>query len=173
MNSAAASRCPACGLLLPPHDGPVHPYIGASPACWAQYGQLLACEYGPLGMPAVHRLTVDAYAVQHPGVLERRSVQSVALHLIALHLVLDRGEAPQHVTGLLGRLLPRLPELRWLPPPQPNGTLTVRDVVTADPRDHARAVTAWARDVWDAWTLHHPVVIAWLEAANAAPPAGR
>lgn len=78
---------------------------------------MLAREYGSLGMPAVHRLTVDAYAVQHPGMPERRSAQSVAVHLIGLHLLLDRGEAPQRVTALLGEVLQRLLELHWLTPP--------------------------------------------------------
>ena len=142
--------------------------MGASSACWARYGQLLAREYGPLGMPAVHRLTVDAYAVQHPGVPERRTIQSVAVHLIALHLVLDRGEPPQRVTDQLGWLLARLPELRWLTPPEPNGTCTVVDVLTADRDGHANAVTAWASDIWRAWTPHHPVVVSWLDAATVS-----
>jgi hypothetical protein len=168
MSAKPTSRCPGCGLKLPRHDGPTHPYMGASSACWARYGQLLAREYGPLGMPAVHRLTVDAYAVQHPGVPERRTIQSVAAHLIALHLVLDRGEPPTRVTDLLGRLLPRLPELRWLTPPEPNGTRTVVDVLTADRDGHADAVTAWAGDIWRAWTPHHPVVVSWLDAATVS-----
>lgn len=120
-------------------------------------------------MPSVHRLTVDTYAVQHPGVPERRSMQSVAIHLIALHLILERGEAPERVTALLGRLLPKLPELRWLPPPMPNGTLTVVDVLTADQDGHADAVITWARDVWQAWTPHHPAVRSWLDDAAAGP----
>jgi hypothetical protein len=76
------SACPGCGLELPEHDGPTHAYIGASPACWALYGEL---RY-----PPSHRLTVDVYAVQHPGGDERRAIQSVALHLMALCLVLER-----------------------------------------------------------------------------------
>ena len=84
------SACPGCGLDLPEHDGPTHAYIGASPACWALYGELLAREYGELRYPPSHRLTVDVYAIQHPGGGERRAIQSVAVHLMALCLVLER-----------------------------------------------------------------------------------
>src|SRR5689334_17173258 len=79
----ATSACPGCGLVLAEHDGPTHAYIGASPACWAKYGELLVREFGELRNPEVHRLSVDTYAVQHPGVPERRSIQSVAVHLMA------------------------------------------------------------------------------------------
>jgi hypothetical protein len=43
----------------------------------------------------VHPLTVDTYAVQHPGVPERRTSQSLALHLITLCLVIERGADPR------------------------------------------------------------------------------
>ena len=45
-------------------------------------------ELGELRNPDIHRLSVDTYAVQHPGVPERRSIQSVAVHLMCLCLVL-------------------------------------------------------------------------------------
>jgi len=86
--------CPGCGLLLPAADGPTHSYIGASAACWALYGQVLAIEAGTYRQPAWHRLTVDAYAVQHPGIPERRSIQSVCVHLISLCLMLEHDISP-------------------------------------------------------------------------------
>jgi hypothetical protein len=157
--------CPGCGLEDAPHPGPTHAYIGASPACWARYGELLAREYGELNLPAGHRLTVDAYAVQHPGHPERRAIQSVAVHLIALHLVHDRGEPPAHVTARLGRIIARLPRLHWLEPPSPNGTLTVLHPLAAGPADHHEHVLEWAADVWRAWTPHHATVQRWLTEA--------
>ena len=83
--------CPDCGALTPDVDGPTHPYVGASVGCWAMYGEVLAKEYGEYRYPSVHRLTVDAYSVQHPGTPSRRSIQSVAVHLVSLYLVLERG----------------------------------------------------------------------------------
>jgi hypothetical protein len=48
-------------------------------------------EYGPLDYPDVHRLTVDTYAVQHPGRPTPQTIQSVTVHLISLSCVLERG----------------------------------------------------------------------------------
>jgi hypothetical protein len=154
------SACPGCGLVLDEVDGPTHPYLGASAACWALYGQLLAREFGSLRYPPWHRLTVDAYAVQHPGVLERRSIQSVGVHLISLCLVLERGTDGEAAMALLARTRARRPDLQWLDPPVPNGTVTVVDVLEA--ADAEAAVRRWADDVWSAWSPHHAVVRAWL-----------
>jgi hypothetical protein len=156
-------RCPGCGLDLPSSSGPTHPYIGASAACWALYGELLAREYEELNLPEGHRLTVDAYAVQHPGRPERRSIQSVTIHLIALHLVLERDEPPATVTARMGELMARLPALTWLDPPTPNGTLTVEHVLAASPEEHHRRAREWAADVWTAWRPYHKLVRGWAE----------
>src|SRR3954470_16111070 len=83
--------CPGCGRLYPGSDGATHAYIGASAGCWARYGELLALEYGDARLMRWHRLTVDSYAAQHPGVPARRSAQSVHVHLAGLYLTLERG----------------------------------------------------------------------------------
>jgi uncharacterized protein DUF5946 len=138
--------------VLPVHDGPTHAYIGASPACWALYGELTAS-----GVDG--GLVVDTYAVQHPGGGERRAIQSVALHLMSLCLRLERGAAPERHAELLQRILIRPPRVHWLEPPQPNGTITVADLLAElDPED-------WARDVWAAWEPHHVTVRRWVDEA--------
>jgi hypothetical protein len=160
--TTAATPCPGCGLVLPNTDGPTHAYIGASPACWARYGELLVREFGELRNPAIHRLSVDTYAVQHPGVPERRSIRSVAVHLMGLCLVLERGWAPQDATKRIGGLVARArPD--WLDPPLPNGTLTVEHPLAAPPAEHEQRVREWGLDVWGAWQAHHPAVHAWLD----------
>jgi hypothetical protein len=119
-------------------------------------------EYGELGNPAIHRMSVDAYAVQHPGVPERRSIQSVAVHLMGLCLVLDRGWRSEDATGRLGGLVERA-RPQWLEPPVPNGTLTVDHPLAAPSSEHAARVREWAADVWTAWSPHHPQVNDWLD----------
>ena len=120
-SEGALAVCPGCGLVLAVGDGPAHPYIGASAACWALFGELLAREYGDPRYRRVHRTTVDAYAAQHPGVAERRSVGSVAVHLGGLLLVLDEGVPSEHVTAWLRRMHAQSPEWRWLEPPRSPG----------------------------------------------------
>ena len=158
-----SERCPGCGLELPAISGPTHQYIGTSAACWALYGELLAREYESPKLLEGHRLTVDAYSVQHPGSPERRSIQSVGVHLIALHLLFERGEPAARVTARLGSLMTRLPALTWLDPPKPNGTLTVQHVLAASPDEHLERAREWASDVWQAWRPYHELVRGWAE----------
>ena len=119
-------------------------------------------EFGELRNPAIHRMSVDAYAVQHPGRPEPRAIRSVAVHLMGLCLVIERGFPPQAATSHLGGLVERArPE--WLDPPHPNGSLTVAHPLAAPPADHAARVREWAEDVWRAWHAHHPTLHAWLD----------
>ncbi len=158
--------CAGCGVVLPEFDGPTHPYIGASPACWALYGELLTYEYGELGYPECHRLTVDAYAAQHPGKREPRSIRSVATHLSGLYLVLERGFDGPAATALKNRVVEAEPGFKWLNPPATNGALTVQDVLEMrSEMPHCDAVEAWARSVWGIWEPHHSTVRDWVEDA--------
>src|SRR3954469_23922077 len=84
--------CMGCGGFFPDMEGPGHRYMESSPGCWAAYGEVLAREYGnPAPHAQTHRLGVDAYAVQHPGQPLPQSIQSVAVHLIRLCLLLECG----------------------------------------------------------------------------------
>ena len=160
---AETAACPGCGTVLPELDGPVHAYIGSSPACWARYGEVLAREFQDPAWFRLHQVTVDAYAAQHPGVPERRSIQSVALHLITLGLILECGLDPANAPQVHKRLMPR-PDFVWLKPPPMAGRLTVTNVLGAsDPAEHERRVLAWGADVWSAWAPHHETVWRWVE----------
>jgi hypothetical protein len=158
--------CAGCGVVLGEFDGPTHPYIGANAACWALYGELLAHEYGELGYPECHRLTVDAYAAQHPGKREPRSIRSVGTHLSGLYLVLERGLDGRAATALKNQVLATEPGFKWLNPPATDGALTVQDVLEMRREmAHCDAVEAWARSVWETWELHHSTVCDWVEGA--------
>jgi Family of unknown function (DUF5946) len=176
LTASPRSRCPGCGLVLPYYEGPAHPYLGASPACWAVYCEVLAREYGDPAYFRPHQLTVDTYAVQHPGAPERRTIQSLALHLITLCLVLERGADPAAGPNVHRRLAGRA-AFHWLAPPAVRGRLTVADVRRArTAAEHAAAVEEWARDVWAAWKPHHAAVRGWIEqqlGASTPRPSGR
>ena len=158
------TECPGCGLVLPGQpDAPNHPDIGASGACWALYGEVLAREYEDPAYFRVHQLSVDTYAAQHPGVPERRSIQSLALHLITLCRVLE-DEADPADGPELHRRLAKQPEFSWLEPPERIGKITVADVRAAsDAAEHERIVRRWAREVWRAWESHHATVRRWID----------
>lgn len=169
MGTAPQTTCPGCRTVLPAAPGlPTHPYIGASAECWAKYGELLAREYESPAHFGVHQLTVDAYGVQHPGEPERRSIQSVALHLITLGMVIEHGTDPR-LGPSIHRRIAGTETFRWLEPPETRGRTTVLDVLAAEtPEAHERLVRAWATDVWQAWATHHPTVRTWIERSRRA-----
>ena len=164
LSSLALVPCPGCRLRLPEVATGTHPYIGASSGCRSRFGELLAKEFADLRYARFHRLTVDAYAAQHPGAPSPQSIRSVAIHLMALCLMLDRNvpiPTAQRTFALLAR---RDQELRWLDPPDPIGMTTVADVLAAvDPDDHSDRVRRWAAEVWNAWSAHHELVRFWLD----------
>ncbi|MFQ3613878.1 MAG: DUF5946 family protein [Cyanobacteriota bacterium] len=153
-------KCYGCGAWVKDIPGEPHKYIGASAGCWEIYGEILAKEYGEYGYPeTVHRLTVDAYAVQHPGNPSRQSIRSVNTHLISLCLVLEKELEGREATQSIGKVLEYTSEFVWLEPPIPNGQMIVLDVVKArDLSEHRELVHKWARDVWNAWADYHHVV---------------
>lgn len=154
-------RCIGCGAEFGPIDGPVHPYMTSSPACWAAFGRILAAEYSDPRLMAVHRLSVDAYAVQHPGESSRQAVQSVGLHLARLYLQLERNILPGSANDAMLNLGKRKSGLPLLARP-PSFSITVADVApVAGTTEHEAVVRDWARSAWDAWTHVHDFIRNW------------
>jgi hypothetical protein len=166
---APDDACPGCGAVLPGSDGPKHAYLGASPACWDLYERLARPSSESRDGTRVRRLTRDAYAAQHPGVPQRRAVQSVAVHLMDLCILLERDGEVRRLVPVLGRMPPRRTlDLHWLEPPKVRGTMTIVDAL--DPsagNGRAAPVEAWALDVWAAWEPHHVTVRRWLDASRS------
>lgn len=150
----------------------MHPYMVSSAACWTRFGEVLALEFSDPAWFGAHQVTVDAYAVQHPGQPERRSIQSVALHLMTLGMVCERELDPSDAPRLHKQMVHR-PEFSWLEPPSMEGRLTVADVLGArNVREHEVRVRAWGLDVWKAWAPHHATVWGWVE-TTLGPPGSR
>ena len=78
---------------------------------------MLTKEYSDAAYYPVDQLTVNAYAVQHPGAPSRRSIQSVAVHLVSLCGVVERGFDFRQVFGVKRRLMQQDDDLVWLEPP--------------------------------------------------------
>jgi Family of unknown function (DUF5946) len=176
-------ECCDCGLLLPRVDGPTHAYLGATAGCWALYNELHAKQLQGFGALSPIRV-IDAYAVQHPGKPERRAIQSVNAHLVALYLQLEKGYTEQQVNVALQRVLRYADEFVWLDPPKEKYALTVAGILqfaqhhadAAQPsRNDARAETAeeeaqvireYAEGVWFAWRAHRAAVEKWAAKVN-------
>ncbi len=168
MGTTTASRCPGCGLELPRSTYPYEGYYLASRECWSVYNEVLAREYQDAVLfGRVHQLSVDAYAVQHAG--GPHPDKSVCIHLVGLHLVLERGLAPTDVPARLQRLASRTPSWPHFEPPAVRGALTVFDVALAQgPREHAQEARAWAEATWRAWAPHHAAIAALERSAHGA-----
>lgn len=153
--------CPDCGVKLDKHKADVtHAYLGASGSCWRVYGEVLAREYSNRDFMKFHRWTVDAYAAQHPGKPEPRTIQSINVHLLALFLLVEKQSEPTFVTAAMGKFIEREKQrFKWLAPPRQRGNVTVVDILSANTVEaHGTAVKKWAADVWNAWGEHHPTI---------------
>lgn len=154
--------CPGChARFLPQVVDETHPYIGASPACWAAFGEVLAREFGDVTFGRVHRNTVDVYSVQHPGTDERRQRQSVALHLIGVCHWLEHDLGIEQLNAITQRLASEDRPWPWLEPPT-SYPMTVVDVLAArDGAQHVAVVRRWAEETWSAWSAHQELVRQW------------
>ncbi|HVC37091.1 MAG TPA: DUF5946 family protein [Gammaproteobacteria bacterium] len=159
----AMINCMGCGGSFADIKGPTHRYMESCPGCWAAYGEVLAREYSDPAYFQVHRLTVDAYAVQHPGQLSAQSIQSVAVHLIRLCLLLEQGLDMPHANAAMLTAVKSKGSYTWLAPPPSLGSMTIADVHGAkDAEEHKRLVRAWAASAWSAWSPHHETIHRWL-----------
>lgn len=159
------TRCIGCGADVPEEDGPTHRYLESAPACWRIYTELLAREYGDRKYFAVHRLSVDAYAAQHPGRKSPQTIQSAAVHLARLCMLIERKWPLERANDVMKRFADRdKSQMVWLEPPESKGDVTVVDVAkAANAGEHAELVWKWARSAWEAWAPHHAQVRVWID----------
>jgi len=160
-------HCPGCAAELPRVDGPTDPYGGATASCWAVFGEVCMKDFGEYRYPDVHRLIVDAYMAQHPGLATPAGRRSLATHLVGLYCSLARGMSAKEIVRVLAKVFP---DKQDLPPFAPIPSLggqtvaTVRDA--ANLTEHQERATAWAHAVWQAWSPHHHRVEALFSAAT-------
>lgn len=154
--------CIGCGAPVPNIDGPVHKYLGTSPGCLKIFGDVLAKEYSDPAYMKVHRLTVDAYALQHLGVEQPKTIQSMNLHLLALCAALEHGIDYGFIPKIMNDRLVVYKDknvFSWLAPPKSLGAVTIADVAHAHTADeHSKLVLSWAKDVWKQWHTYHDLI---------------
>ncbi len=156
----SGERCPGCGLLSGAAAGPTHEYMISSPECFRLYGEILSREYSDRRYWSVHRLTVDTYAIQHPGHGDPRVRQSVSIHLVSLYLTLARNAPEKTCIAALRELSARPKGSYPVLTPRPDAyELTVSDVYkTRSPEEYRETVRQWAQETWDAWSPYHGYV---------------
>lgn len=150
--------CLGCGGVYPALNGPIHKYMISSAGCWAHYVKLLAYEYAnPNVFARSHRLTVDAYALQHPGRADdRRAFKSVRLHYLSLHLIFAYGYSHKQATHNLHALA----SLEFTPLPQLDLSfnMTAKDINISfqDPEAYHNQILEWAKSAYGAWAALMP-----------------
>ena len=170
MTPSQTSACPECRLVLPVVQGPVDPYENSSPACWALFGEVMAREFSGPAFFSSHRLTVDAYMVQHQVPTSRASRQSLWVHLAGLCLMLERESDPKHVGRILGRLSAPKRDFATLRPPDVAPAVTVALLRNATDHDaHTSLARQWAQAVWGDWGAHHAAIRSLVVECESAP----
>ncbi|HAJ75028.1 MAG TPA: hypothetical protein DCM64_01090 [Gammaproteobacteria bacterium] len=155
--------CPSCGAATAISDGPVHKYLESSPGCWAAFGEVLAREYSDYRYARNHQMTVDAYALQHPGKPSSQTIQSAAVHLASLCKIIENDYSNNDATEFLQKFASHKAQFFWLEPPSKPGEITVVEVLAGtDAKSHLAMVKRWALSTWEAWQQHHDQVKAWL-----------
>ncbi len=148
--------------------GPTHRYIGASAACWALYSNFHNGGEPPVAGGPLNGLLVDGYAAQHPGVPSAQAIQSVAVHLLVLYAVLEKGQPPDkalwiRLQAVSEQRQPKYGRYHWLTPPDFTGSLTIADIIApSTPQARAAQIEPYVREVWSRWGAgHHATIAAW------------
>ncbi|MGQ0657709.1 MAG: DUF5946 family protein [Chromatiales bacterium] len=156
--------CRGCGGMVPVVDAPTPPDINTAAGCWALYKRVLGCEYGQWSYPQLHRLTMDAYAAQHPGGHSPEAIRSLGSHLVGLCAAVALGQDATRSNWVVDRVAAEFGGFEWLEPPCTGGIMTIADVAAAQSmHERERLVRDWGRDVWDWWAPHHATIRRWLD----------
>ena len=147
--------CPECGA----------PGVRDSAQCDLLFKEVIGHEFSQPALFGVHRLTVDAYSLQHPEQY-MRSTKSAAAHLAGMCWSLEFSGGPS-VSRALSGWLDGAVELPRVHPPaaRERGELTIRHVqeVQGSP-EHVDRVREWAESVWAGWEVGHARARDWVDA---------
>lgn len=123
--------------------------------CLRLFEEVLAREFSDYRYGRIHRLTVDAYSLQHPDKY-MRSGKSFAAHLTGMCAALEHKDTAA-LNSVVQRWLSTNPRIdKPARVPEHRGAITVTYIHSArDADEHVKRVKKWARDVWGAWAAHH------------------
>lgn len=162
-------ECMWCKGKFPHSSSSTHEYIESTSGCWDAFNGILEKEYSNQQLfQFTNRLTVDTYAVQHPGKPSRKAIQSVIGHLVSLYYVFEKDFSHIEATKELSKFVDKKHPLKWLDPPLFSATLKVSDVLLAkSSEEHIQLVRQWAFSVWVVWKeKHFDTILGWIKLTN-------
>ena len=133
--------------------------------CKEIFETILLKEFSNFRYAKVHRLTVDAYSLQHPDVY-MKSAKSYAAHLTGMCCAIEYGNDPE-LLRLLQKWLNGKKHLVRPKNLKNFGHLTISHVADAkNSSEHERLVREWANDVWNAYQVYHELAKNWIDTAK-------
>jgi len=163
--SDSTITCWGCGASVSAEEGATHAYLGAAAGCYALFTEVLSRGYSDFRYARSDNFVTDTYAVTHVGHPEPRTIQSAAVHLMALYVQIELGKSNQYALKLMQVATQHT--YHWLTAPDNFGAISIVDIHAApDPDTHHQLVDQWARQVWQAWQPHHAQVAAWVAALS-------
>ena len=133
--------------------------------CRALFDEMIAREFSDYRYGRRHRLTVDAYSLQHPGSF-MRSGKSFAAHLTGMCAEFEFND-PAKVNKSVQLWLSgskEIPKPHCLP--SHHGSLTIAFLYGAEGAvEYLERVREWAACVWEAWSQHHNLARLWIQEA--------
>lgn len=101
--------------------------------------------------------------MQHPGRPNPQAIQSMAVHLVRLCLLLERGLPMERANQAMLAASEQEKKFVWLTPPASLGAFTVADVHHVKGIEaHMAAVRRWAESAWQAWAPQHVTIKSWI-----------
>lgn len=179
------SECPGCRALLPFSDYPADNRYGVTSAeCRQVFDEILVKEQELFGYPAVHRLIIDTYWVQHLPHDEVQwrfqvssrfiaaSIQSISIHLIALYCAIDQKIPLRDIASVMDHILQRMSlekiEFPRLQAPDNLGSVRAIDVRNAIYQHETLSLDTyeqyawqWARSAYLQWQEQHSHIAQW------------
>ncbi len=124
--------------------------------CLKLFEETIAREFSDYRYGKIHRLTVDAYSLQHPDDY-MRSGKSFAAHLTGICAALENDEDALALNQTVQKWLSTNPKIdKPVQIPERRGNLTIAYIQSAvDADEYGKRVREWVQDVWSAWSEHH------------------
>lgn len=135
--------------------------------CLKLFEEILAREFSDYRYGRIHRLTVDSYALQHPG-RYMLSSKSFAAHLTGMCAAME-DEHAYSTNQVVQKWLSTNPQIeKPAHLPEQRGHVTITHIHSAqDADEHIKRVRGWAQSVWIAWAEHHDLARLLINKAQA------